>query len=316
MHFLLSLLLFQASYSFAAETTHIRVMTSNLTTGNHQNYDNGEGIRIMKGLKADVILVQEFNYKSDSEKDIKDMVAQIGPEFSYYRESEDSDKIPNGIISRFPILQSGEWADENNPDRDFAWAKLDVPGAKKLWAISVHLKSSTGAANAARRMAQTKALKRYIADNIPESDYVVLGGDFNVVRRDDAIIKEFADVLYEDGTPTDSDGASVTNMSRKNNYDWILNDKDIAGYQVPVRFKTLVDEADIELQNTYSKGLVFDSTNFPVLDRVEPVQKEDSRANGMQHLTVVKDYEIPASEVTTDTDEDIDSCVWYQWGCW
>src|SRR4051812_17227108 len=90
--------------------TRIRVMAGNISSGNKQSYDNGEGIRIFQGLKPDVAMIQEFNYGDNSPEAIAEFVeTAFGADYQYYREAEDSDDIPNGVISRFPIIESGEW---------------------------------------------------------------------------------------------------------------------------------------------------------------------------------------------------------------
>src|SRR5689334_14110649 len=40
----------------------LRVVASNLSSGPKQSYDPGEGIRLLKGLRPDVALIQEMNY--------------------------------------------------------------------------------------------------------------------------------------------------------------------------------------------------------------------------------------------------------------
>ena len=39
----------------------------------------------------------------------------------------------NGIISRYPILNSGSWDDPQIPDRGFAWAQLALPGTNTFY---------------------------------------------------------------------------------------------------------------------------------------------------------------------------------------
>jgi hypothetical protein len=46
---------------------------------------------------------------------------------------------------------------------------------------------------------------------------------------------------------------------------------------------------------TFSNGLVFVSTNYTPLSDVSPVQFADSTASGMQHMAVVKDFNITVS---------------------
>lgn len=283
--------------------THIRAMSANISSGNQQSYDNGEGLRIFQGLKPDVVMIQEFNYKSNSEKDLSEMImTAFDKAFSFYRESESSDQIPNGIISRFPILKSGEWEDQGMPNRDFAWAQMDIPGDRELWAISVHLSASKPHV----RKQEAEALKTLIRENIPADDYVLLGGDFNITKRDEAPIQILSEVVFERHAPSDSNGRTTTNMTNKKNYDWVLSNENLAKYQVPTSFRSNAEEVEVELENVFPHGLVFDSATFPRLDRVAPILQEDSRAPGMQHLAVVKDFDVPAP-VDGDGDEEEES---------
>lgn len=81
--------------------TKIRIMAANITSGPNQSYDPGHGDRIFKGLKPDVVLIQEFNIGTNSEEAISAWVrATFGPDFFYFRESGNG--LPNGVISRFP----------------------------------------------------------------------------------------------------------------------------------------------------------------------------------------------------------------------
>lgn len=275
------------SFSFAAVAsptkTPIRLMSANISSGNQQSYDPGEGIRIFQGLKPDVVMIQEFNYGDNTPKTIGAFVATtFGKEFHYTREDESSDQIPNGVISRFPILQSGEWEDAQMPNRDFAWARIDIPGKRDLWAISVHLHSK----KTATRAYEAGRLVDLIKEKIPAADYVTLGGDFNIASRTDSIIQTLSEVVSEKAAPADAMGVTQTNMNRNKNYDWVLTDGDLAAYQVPVQF--------VGGTLSYPNGLVFTSESFPELSLVKPILKTDSTAPGMQHLPVVKDFSVPA----------------------
>src|SRR5437868_3262504 len=109
----------------------VRLMAANITSGNLQSYDPGEGIRIFQGTRPDVVMIQEFNYGDNSATAIRQFVnTAFGTTFSYYREG--GAQIPNGVISRYPIIASGEWDDTSVTNRDFAWARIDVPGPKDL----------------------------------------------------------------------------------------------------------------------------------------------------------------------------------------
>jgi endonuclease/exonuclease/phosphatase family metal-dependent hydrolase len=292
----LALSLFCISAPEAAQTgTRLRIVSANLSSGTRQTYDPGEGARILKGLNPDVVLIQEFNYGMNSAEDLAKFVeSTFGAGFQYARENEKSDEIPNGIISRYPIVESGEWEDTEMPNRDFAWARIDIPGDRDLWAISVHLSSKKSDV----RMEEAKTLAERIA-KLPAPDYVVLGGDLNLGARNDGVIQTLSTQVFERDAPVTPAGATTTNMNGKKNYDWVLNDADLDAYRVPTEFLTSSDELRAVGQNSFPTGLVFDCSGFPTLDRLSPVEPTDCRAPGMQHLAVVKDYEVPAETAET-----------------
>ena len=119
-------------------TARVRLMAANISSGNYQSYDPGHGTRIFQGTKPDVVMIQEFNYGDNSATAIRSFVnTAFGSSFYYYREA--GAQIPNGVISRWPIVASGEWDDTQVSNRDFAWARIDIPGPKDLWVVSVHL---------------------------------------------------------------------------------------------------------------------------------------------------------------------------------
>ena len=65
-----------------------------------------------------------------------------------YSQSKASSNLLTGYpqYSLFlPILDSGSWDDTLSPNRDFAWARIDVPGPHDLWAVSLHLLTSSTA---------------------------------------------------------------------------------------------------------------------------------------------------------------------------
>src|SRR2546421_12857843 len=87
-----------------AQTTNmsLRVMSANLN-GNTQNYQPF-ALRIFQGLKPDVIAIQEFNYNSTNGLGNNTLAAfremldtAFGTNFVYFRETNASYSIPNGI---------------------------------------------------------------------------------------------------------------------------------------------------------------------------------------------------------------------------
>src|SRR5438067_3748022 len=144
---ILLLVLLSFSNLQAQTNTTLRVMSANLN-GNTQSYQPF-AIRIFQGLKPDIVAIQEFNYTSTNGVDVNTAAAfremvdiAFGTNFVYFRENfTGSGDIPNGIISRYPILASGSWADtvQSQPNRGYAWAQVQLPGTNTVYVVSVHL---------------------------------------------------------------------------------------------------------------------------------------------------------------------------------
>lgn len=243
-----------------------------------QSYDPGHGIRILQGLKPDVVLIQEFNYGENDPSDIQAFVTTtFGSEFAYYREGG---QIPNGVISRYPILESGEWDDPEVFNRDFAWARIDLPGSRDLWAVSVHLLTGqTGS-----RTKEANALIAYLQANVPNDDLLVVGGDLNTGTRSEGCVNTLsARVVTTSPFPVDQDDNGNTNAYRNSPYDWVLASPELHGMAVPV----------VVGNQSFANGLVFDSRVFKPLGDVPPVLEGDSDADQMQHMAVVRDFFVP-----------------------
>jgi len=253
----------------------VRVMASNLT-GNSQTYGAPQ-IRIFQGLKPDVVCIQEFNYGGDIRAFVDEA---FGTNFNYFRES--GYNIPNGIISRWPIINSGSWDDTEIPDRGFAWAQIDLPGTNNLYAVSVHLSSSGGSSTRATEAANLKTL---IQDNFPANAWVIVAGDMNSDTRSETVIDTLTSFLSDDPIPTDAEsgGDPDTNMNRNKPYDYVLPSFSLTNRLTNVVFTS----------HSYSKGLVFDSRVYSPLSDVAPVLVNDS-TNG-QHMGVLKDFFIPVA---------------------
>lgn len=210
----------------------VRIVAANLTSGNGQDYDLGNGSRILQGLQPDIVLIQEFNYLSNTPANFRSWVdTYFGPTFSYVREPG-SDQIPNGVVSRYPILASGEWNDSAVSNRDFVWARIDIPGPKDLWVISVHFLTTSSS----NRNSQASQVLNYIAaQGIPASDYVSLGGDFNTDSRTESALNTLSAYFTTSGPyPEDQSGNGGTNASRSKPYDWVLADADLHAVRIQI----------------------------------------------------------------------------------
>ena len=265
----------------------MRIMAANTTSGNGQSYE-GPGTRIFQGLRPDVVLIQEFNIGNKSQAETDAWVeSTFGSEFSYYVEPAGS--IPNGVISSYPILNSGTWddGDDGITDRGFAWAQIDIPGDKDLWAISVHLKASSGSTNASRRQIQAETLQTLVEQYVPADAYLVVGGDLNTRSYAEScldVLGEFVDVL--DPRPADQAGDPDTNSGRSSPYDWVMAEDELDVLEVPTTLGSV----------SFSNGLVFDSRVYNPLSEVAPVQSGDSGVSGMQHMAVLRTFAVSAPE--------------------
>lgn len=272
-----------------AEPIPLRVVAANLTSDQRQTYspDNGNhtnpegaGARILKALKPDVVLIQEFNTSIPVRQWVN---ATLGESFRFAREEPAPGGIPNGVISRFPITASGSWDDPALDNRGFFWAKLALPGGRELWAVSLHLHSK----NATSRDREAEALAGYLRKEVPKGALLVLGGDLNTRQADEPAFKRLAEwVTVPKEPPVDALGNPATNSPRNRPYDWVLASPALDARAVPVKLA----------EKAFPRGLVFDSRVFEPLDRLAPVRREDSGLPMMQHMAVVRDFLLPAPE--------------------
>jgi endonuclease/exonuclease/phosphatase family metal-dependent hydrolase len=266
------------------EPLSVRVIAANLTSDNAQSYspDNGNhsnpegaGARILKALKPDIVLIQEFNTTVPVRQWIN---RTLGDDFVFTREA--GMQIPNGIISRFPILESGAWDDPVLNNREFAWALLRLPEKRDLWVVSVHLHSK----GESSRAKQAAALVAFIRAKVPKDAMLLVGGDLNTRTEHEKCFAALAGVVVvPERPPADGNGIIATNAPRNRPYDWVLASPALDSTAIPVELAG----------RKFPHGLVFDSRVFEPLEKVPPVQKGDSGVPNMQHMAVVRDFRIP-----------------------
>jgi endonuclease/exonuclease/phosphatase family metal-dependent hydrolase len=258
--------------------TPLRIMAANTTSGNNQSYDPGDGARMFEGLAPDVVLIQEFNVGANTDVAVRSFVdATFGPSFAVFREQG---ALPNGVISRYPIADSGSWTDPRVANRGFAWAKIAVPGPHPLWAVSLHLLTTS----VANRAGEATALVSVIQATVPAADYLVVGGDLNTGTRAETCISSLTQVVTTAPPyPDDGHGNANTSGTRSKPHDWVMPDADLLALRVPTRIGA----------QAFPNGLVFDSRVYSPLSDVPPVQASDSAASNMQHMPVVEDFLLP-----------------------
>lgn len=258
---------------------HLRLVTGNLTSGNNQSYEQA-GIDIFRGLGADVAMVQELNVGGNSDGELRAFVdAAFGSEYAFTR-AQVAGQIPNGIVSRYPIVAAGEWTDTLVSDRDFVWAQIDIPGPIDLYAISVHLLGSSAGA----RDGEADELVQHIRA-LPIDAYVVLGGDFNTSTRGEACVQTLSAVLATGGPyPVDQAGVDNTNTNRNKPYDWVLANARLEEKAAPVAIAG----------NVFDYGFVADTRVYSPISDLAPARATDSAASNMQHMAVVRDFGGPS----------------------
>lgn len=267
-----------------AEPLALRVVAANLTSDKHQTYspDNGAhnnpegaGARILKALRPDLVLIQEFNTTIPTRQWVN---ATFGKDFHFMKEEPKG--IPNGIISRFPIVDSGHWEDPVLENREFAWARIALPDHGDLWAISVHFHSK----GPASRLAQATALLQAVRENIPAGANIVFGGDLNTRGTGEPCLRLLgSSFVIPRSPPHDQHGNIFTNSPRNRPYDWVLASPALDRHAVPLKLAG----------REFPHGLVFDSRVFGDLDKVPPVQPGDSALEMMQHMAVLRDFLLP-----------------------
>jgi endonuclease/exonuclease/phosphatase family metal-dependent hydrolase len=270
----------EAPREIGANEIRLRVVAANLSSGLDQSYTGGAGSRILKGLRADVALLQEFNYQSNSAADLRAFVdATFGPDFSFSRGVPA--QIPNAVVSRYPVVASGHWDDSRVSNRDFEWARIDIPGPTDLWAVSVHL-LTTGATERAR---EAQSLVNYIKRNVPANDHVVIAGDFNTSSRTETSMVTLSQVVVTSPPyPADRRGGPTTNRARTKAYDWVVASPSLHSLRVSAVIGT----------STFPSGLVADTRVYSPISELSPALATDSGTQNMQHMAVVRDFGIPA----------------------
>jgi hypothetical protein len=254
----------------------VRIASALLTSGNSMNYDDGEGIRVLKGIDADVVLIQQFVYTANTYSNFA--TSTLGSGTQFFR---GTGSIPTGILSRYPIVQSGEWTDPTLSNRTFSWAKIDIPGDKFLWAVSVHFSTVETSRNL-----EASELVSKIHANIPTSDYLVVGGDFNCETHTEALFSTLAaEVTIPANFPVDQANDPSTNAPRTKPYDNILFDADLQGLETPTVVGT----------NSFPSGLVLDTRTYTPLADFAPAQVADSAAH--THLAVLRDFDLAATPI-------------------
>jgi hypothetical protein len=172
------------------------------------------------------------------------------------------------------------------PNRGFAWAQIDLPGANDLYVVSVHFLTTSSAI----RASEAANLKALIQSNFPANAWIIVAGDLNTDSRSEAALTTLSTFLSDHPVPTDAEsgGNPDTNLNRNKPYDFVL-----PGFSLTNRLTNVVIAA-----RSFPNGLVFDSRVYSPLSDVSPVLFTDSGSG--QHMAVLKDFLIPVEETDTN----------------
>lgn len=270
-------------------TAEVQAQKIRIATANPYSSDTGKygphGTRIIQGIAADIVLLQQFNVGNNTTDVPAYVTSTFGAGFSYTRGPfvTNSD-IPTGIVSRYPILNQGAWADPFLANRGFTWACIDIPGETNLWVVSIHFATSAGS-----RPQEATALVNLIQANIPAADYLIVGGIFNSSSRSEAQFTTLSAVVNTAGPhPADQSGNENTNRPRTQPYSSVFANAAFKAQQTPVTIGSA----------SFPNGLVVDTRVFSPLTALAPALVGDSDA--INNIPVIKEFTIPLPPQITD----------------
>lgn len=256
--------------------TTITVCASNLTEDS-QIYE-GSSTRILQTLLPDIILMNEFNI--DSRMSLPSKITSwvhstFGVDYYWMREQLNEDEsIPNGIISKYPILVSGQLRDDQ-AERDHVFAQIKV-NQTKLWVFSVHLPT-----NQNKRKRITNELMGKIFSIVPLAEHsnIILGGDFNATSENDVAIEKIREKFKVDSLPVDYHERPHTNRNRNKPYDWVLT---TGLNDVPYKF----------LDKEFTHGFVYDTRIFTEDNMKDYALWRKDDSDNHQHMAVVRSFKV------------------------
>ncbi len=255
----------------------ITIMSCNLVSGYPAVYRD-PGCRVIQALKPDIMGVQEFNITNASYRAFVDV--NFGTNYSYYVEPQATNFFPqpNGMVSRWPITASGEWADPITVNRDFAWATIDIPGDRNLHLVVAHLYYSGTEED---RETEARALTNYIRQaGFPANDYVVIAADLNTLTYTEPCLAVLTNIVSDRYKPCDQNGDIDTSKNRDQRFDYVLPTRNLDSNHYTV----------VVSGSNFVNGLVFDTRLWSPVP--PPALAGDSSATGNAHMAVMKAFSI------------------------
>ncbi|MGD9612075.1 MAG: hypothetical protein AB7V22_04150, partial [Kiritimatiellia bacterium] len=253
------------------------LISGTLTVGDGTTPYDDPGQRLLKALLPDVVAIQEW-VVTNGMTNATFVSSIFGSEYDYYVEPEgDTYAQPNGIISRWPITASGQWADNYVGARDYVWATIDLPGAVDLNVVNVHFKM--GDTEATARANEATELTNYIFNaGFDAGDYLVIAGDLNLEDRTETAYTKLTAIVSGTHIPEDKAGSDNTNPSATKPYDHVLPNALLELQHVGMSYNG----------TSFPDGFIFDSREWG--DHQYPALGSDSEDVNMTHRPVLKTY--------------------------
>ena len=208
------------------------------------------GQRLLRTLQPDIVAIQEWVITNASYQAFVDL--NFGAGYYYVVDGVTGQyAIPNGIISRWPILETNIWDDTVAGYREHLHARIDLPGTKDLNLVSVHFKAGDTAGDIAAREDQAQALTNYIRiANFGTSNYLAIAGDLNQSNRtDETVLSILGNYVSDAKQPTTKSGSKDTNPADERPYDYVLPDAALEAVAQAVTYNG----------SSFADGFIFDT---------------------------------------------------------
>lgn len=154
-----------------------------------------KGIEQVGETGPDVLLVSEIENKRVL-KMLNKKLTKLKYQTIELIDSNDERGIDVGVISRYPLAAKTKLHkmpfNDVNPTRGILEVQLRLPNKKILHVFAVHFPSQ---ANPTEQRLQAAHKLRDLLNAVPENDFALAGGDFNISRVEESEHKIFRDVF-------------------------------------------------------------------------------------------------------------------------
>ena len=253
------------------------LVSGTVTIGDQTAYDDA-GQHLLRALAPDIVAIQEWVVTNSFAQFVTD---NFGSDFYWVTDGTTGQyAMPNGIISRWPIVETHVW-DDAVGYRQHIHAKIKLPGTKNLNLVSVHLKSGDTTTDIDARILGARNLTNAIEQaNFSASDYLLIAGDLNTTNRSATELSILTSIVSDAHKPTDKAGSENTNPSKARPYDYVLPDSALEIQYVGMNYNG----------TSFPDGMIFDTREWG--DHQYPALGSDSEAANLTHAPVMKVFSL------------------------